>query len=266
MSRMPSPWVRTCATMGLSGREHARHHEPGPALLQEVAHPIAAPGLRTGVADEVEAERGGEEAGEGPRVADPPLEVVDATEARAAGTAVIARHPPRGRPTSRPRTPGRHPASGWHPCANASTSTRGCANASSTSSEVWAACWSSTLSCHVQRERQALALASLEGLEPGDELLPEPRRRPVLDGIARALGDRCILCAVDLEELVAEQRRSGSHGDACRDRRSPGPGAPRTGAATRSTRHRSGTSRRRRCPPSPPDPGRCLMAWARRPR
>ncbi len=80
-------------------------------------------------------------------------------------------------------------------------------------------------------EGQPLALTGLERLEPGDELLPEPGRGPVLDGVAGALGQRGVLGAVDLEQLVAEEQgRRRCRGDACRGRRSRGP----AGAAKRS--------------------------------
>src|SRR5690606_24781683 len=60
-----------------------------------------------------------------------------------------------------------------------------------------------------ERERQVEALAVPEGLEPGDELLPEPRRRPVLDRVAGSLGGGGVLGAVHLEQLVAEEAGGG---------------------------------------------------------
>src|SRR2546421_12637760 len=57
-------------------------------------------------------------------------------------------------------------------------------------------------------EGQHRALAVLERLQPGDELLPEPRRRPVLDGEGGSLGGRGILGPVDAKELVAEEARA----------------------------------------------------------
>ena len=115
-------------------------------------------------------------------------------------------------------------------------------------------------------ERQSGALAGLEGLQPGDELLPEARRGPVLDGVARPLGHRGVLGAVHLEELVAEEEggrrcRAG----ACRGRRSRARAAPRSAAATRSGRHRSGSDHRRRCPRWPRAPGRCPCGAGGRP-
>ena len=111
-------------------------------------------------------------------------------------------------------------------------------------------------------EGQLRALALLERLEPGDELLPEPGGRPVLDRVARALGDRRVLGAVDAR--AARRRRTAwtaCRGGACRGRRSRGRAARRSAAATRSGRHRSGTGRRRRCPRWRRARGRC-----RRPR
>ena len=77
--------------MGLSGCERAGHHEADVALLEQVADAVAAPGLGAGVGDQVEAEGGGEEPGEGAGVAHPPLEVVDAAEGRGPGAAWSAR-------------------------------------------------------------------------------------------------------------------------------------------------------------------------------
>jgi hypothetical protein len=56
-----------------------------------------------------------------------------------------------------------------------------------------------------EAEREARALARLERFEPGDELLPETGRGPVLDRERRALGGGRVLGAVDAPQLVAEE-------------------------------------------------------------
>src|SRR5712664_3579798 len=57
-------------------------------------------------------------------------------------------------------------------------------------------------------ERQHGALALLERLQSGDELLPEPRRRPVLDGEGGSLSSRGVFRPVDAKQLVAEEARA----------------------------------------------------------
>src|SRR5205814_7423469 len=55
-----------------------------------------------------------------------------------------------------------------------------------------------------QRKVRALPLG--EDPETGDQLFPEPGRRPVLDGVGGTGRDRRIVGAVDAQELVAEER------------------------------------------------------------
>jgi hypothetical protein len=62
--------------------EPARHEKADVALLEEIRDALAATGLGSGVGDRGEAESRCQEAGEGSRIADPPLEMVDAAEPR----------------------------------------------------------------------------------------------------------------------------------------------------------------------------------------
>ena len=67
---------------GRVGAERAGDEEADVALLEQVRLAVAPAGLGPGVGQDVEAERRHQEPGEGAGVADPPLEVVDAEQAR----------------------------------------------------------------------------------------------------------------------------------------------------------------------------------------
>ena len=114
-------------------------------------------------------------------------------------------------------------------------------------------------------QRQVGALAGLERLEARDELLPEPGGGPVLHRVARALGDRRILGAVDPQQLVAEvQRGQGAVAALAEVGEAEAERAGRSAGATRSGRRRSGTGRRRPCPRSTPSAGSTPSAAAAR--
>ena len=180
--------------------------------------------------------------------------------------AVIARPPPRGRPRGRPRTPARRRASRAAPARKRSSSNHGCAKASTQLvGGVGGVLVLDLVVPGPEGQRQVGALARLERLEPGDELLPEAGRRPVLDGVAGAFGGR--RRPPSRRPRAARRRRTGwrrCRGGACRGRRSRGRAAWRSAAATRSGRRRSGTGRRRPCPRWRRARGRCRPRGAAR--
>ena len=55
-------------------------------------------------------------------------------------------------------------------------------------------------------EREVLSVARIVALEVGDELVPETGGGPVLDGVARGLGDEILRAAVEPDQLVAEEK------------------------------------------------------------
>src|SRR5437879_5928271 len=58
-------------------------------------------------------------------------------------------------------------------------------------------------------QMQLRALALLEGAEAGDQLLPEPGRGPMLNGVRRTLGHDRVVRAVEPQQFVAEEQRGG---------------------------------------------------------
>ena len=241
--------VRTCSAIGLSGCERARHHEAHPALLEQVADAVAAPGLGAGVGDEVEAEGRGEEPGEGAGVAHPPLEVVDAAEGG-------GRRAWRGGHRSTPASWSAH-----SPSQNACTPSSIRAAPARKRSLVEPRLGERLDELVVgvggvlvldlvvpgpERERQVGALAGLERLEPGDELLPEPGGRPVLHRVAGALGGR----TRPRSRTPRAARRRRTAWAAVPWRRLPSSSNPRPSGAAKRSSHSKWAAPKRKRPPS----------------